>query len=142
MSLSLCWWMVIVMTNEVYSPFLISFRNWIQSSPACHEPFLKDMEDNLLYVTFKEVSRRLRKLCLGQIIFMNIGTAYSLLSSEIFLDACEMLTKLSNEPKMSVSLQLGVWIQFDICKIHKRGFFLLGVMKCEWFTRLTWFDLV
>lgn len=89
------------------------------------------MEDNLLYVTFKEVSRHLRKLCLEQIIFMNIGTAYSLLSSEIFLDACEMLTKLSNEPKMSVSLQLGVWIRFDICKIHKRGFFLLGVMKCE-----------
>jgi len=32
--------MVIVMTNEVYSPFLISFRNWIQSGPACHEPFV------------------------------------------------------------------------------------------------------
>lgn len=75
-------------------------------------------------------------------LFLWTLVPYSLLSSEIFLDACEMLTKLSNEPKMSVSLELGVWSWIDICKIHKRGFFLLGVMKCEWFTRLTWFDLV
>lgn len=122
----LCWWTVIVMTNEVYSPFLISFRNWIQSGPACHEPFSFKTWKTVFYMSHSRKCRDVWESRVWHKLFLWTLVPYSLLSSEIFLDSCEMLTKLSNEPKMSFSLELGVWSWIDICKIHKRGLFPIG----------------